>query len=56
MMVWTSINLGEQLERISAKESLGYYEMKQYKPWFHEGCAELLVQRKQALSVPNKWK
>jgi hypothetical protein len=22
---------------ISAKESLGYYELKQYKPWFDEG-------------------
>jgi hypothetical protein len=23
--------------KISAKESLGYYELKQHKPWFDEG-------------------
>jgi hypothetical protein len=34
--------------KISAKESLGYYEPKQHKPWFDEGCSKLLVQRKQA--------
>jgi hypothetical protein len=34
--------------KISAKESLGYYELKQHKPWFDEGCSELLDQRKQA--------
>jgi hypothetical protein len=34
--------------KISAKESLGYYELKKYKPWFDEGCSELLGQRKQA--------
>jgi hypothetical protein len=34
--------------KISVKESLGYYELKQYKPWFDEGCSELLDQRKQA--------
>jgi hypothetical protein len=33
---------------ISAKESLGYYELKKHKPWFNEGCATLLDQRKQA--------
>jgi alpha/beta superfamily hydrolase len=32
----------------SAKESLGYYEMQQHKPWFDEGCSKLLDQRKQA--------
>jgi hypothetical protein len=35
--------------KISAKESLGYYEPKQHKPWFDEGCSELLDQRKQAI-------
>jgi hypothetical protein len=30
--------------KISAKESLGYYELKQHKPWFNEGCSELLDQ------------
>jgi hypothetical protein len=34
--------------KISAKESLGYYELKQHKPWFDEGCSELLDQRKKA--------
>jgi hypothetical protein len=34
--------------KISAIESLGYYEPKQHKPWFDEGCSELLNQRKQA--------
>jgi hypothetical protein len=34
--------------KISAKESLGYYEPKEHKPWFNEGCSELLDQRKQA--------
>jgi hypothetical protein len=32
--------------KISAKESLGYYELKQHKPWFNEGCPKLLDQRK----------
>jgi hypothetical protein len=30
------------------KESLGYYEPKQHRPWFDERCSELLNQRKQA--------
>jgi hypothetical protein len=34
--------------KISAKESLGYYELKMHKPWFDEGCSKLLDQRKQA--------
>jgi hypothetical protein len=33
--------------KISPKESLGYYELKKHKPWFDEGCLELLDQRKQ---------
>jgi hypothetical protein len=31
--------------KISAKESLGYYELKKHKPWFDEGYS--LDQRKQ---------
>jgi hypothetical protein len=27
--------------KISAKESLGYYEVKKNKPWFDEGCSKL---------------
>jgi hypothetical protein len=34
--------------KISAKESLGYFELKKHKPWFDEGCSKLLYQRKQA--------
>jgi hypothetical protein len=34
--------------KISAKESLAYYELRKHKPWFDEGCSELLNQRKQA--------
>jgi hypothetical protein len=33
--------------KISGKENLGY-ELKKHKPWFDEGCSELLHQRKQA--------
>jgi uncharacterized protein YaaR (DUF327 family) len=33
--------------KISAKESLGYYELKKHKPWFDEGCSKLSDQRKQ---------
>jgi hypothetical protein len=33
--------------KISAKESLGYYEPKKNKSWFDEGCSKLLDQRKQ---------
>jgi hypothetical protein len=25
--------------KISAKESLGYYELKKYMPWFDEECS-----------------
>jgi hypothetical protein len=32
--------------KISAKESLGYYELKKNKPWFNKGCSKLLEQRK----------
>jgi flagellar biosynthesis/type III secretory pathway chaperone len=46
--------------KISAKESLGYYELKKHKPWIDERCSELLDQRKQAklqwLRDPNKIK
>jgi hypothetical protein len=33
--------------QISAKESLGYYELIKNKLWFDEGCSKLLYQRKQ---------
>jgi hypothetical protein len=28
--------------KISAKESLDYYELRKHKPWFDEGCSKLL--------------
>jgi hypothetical protein len=31
--------------KISAKESLDYFEFKNHKPWFDEGCSKLLDQR-----------
>jgi hypothetical protein len=34
--------------KISARESLGHFELKKHKPWFDEGCSKLLDQRKQA--------
>jgi hypothetical protein len=34
--------------KISAKESLGYYELKKHKPGINEGCSKLLDQRIQA--------
>jgi hypothetical protein len=27
--------------KISAKESLGYFELKKHKSWFDEGCSKL---------------
>jgi hypothetical protein len=33
--------------KFSAKESVGYFELKKHKPWFDEGCSTLLDQRKQ---------
>jgi hypothetical protein len=33
---------------MSTKESLGYFELKKRKPWFDEGCSELLDQKKEA--------
>jgi hypothetical protein len=31
---------------ISAKESIGYYDLKKHKPWFDKGYSEILDQRK----------
>jgi len=43
--VWESIT--ENI-KTSATQSLGYYELKQHKPWFDEECSKLLGRRKQA--------
>jgi hypothetical protein len=34
--------------KISAKESLGYCELKKHKPWLDEACSKLADQRKRA--------
>jgi hypothetical protein len=34
--------------KMSAKESVGYYKLKQHEPWFDKGYSQLLDQRKQA--------
>jgi hypothetical protein len=34
--------------KISAKESLGYFELEKHKSWFDEGYSKLLDRRKQA--------
>jgi hypothetical protein len=34
--------------KISAKESLGYFELEKHKPWFDEGYSKLLDQSNQA--------
>jgi hypothetical protein len=48
----------KQNTEISAKDSLGPYDMKQHKPWFDEECLRFLYQRKQAkiqwLQNPNQ--
>jgi hypothetical protein len=31
---------------ISARQGLGYFELKKHKPWFDKGCSKLLDQRK----------
>jgi hypothetical protein len=33
--------------KISVKESLGYFELKDHKKWFDEGCSKLLDEKKQ---------
>jgi hypothetical protein len=43
--VWETIR--ENI-KISAKESLDYFELKKHKPWFDRRCSELVDQRKQA--------
>jgi hypothetical protein len=43
--------------KISAKESLGYFELRKHEPWIDEGCSKSVYQRKQAkllwLQNPN---
>jgi hypothetical protein len=39
--------------KISAKESLSYFEIKKKKPWFDKDYSKLLDQRKQATVATN---
>jgi hypothetical protein len=49
MMMWTSIGLGNVLERIlKVSTANSYYELEQHKPWFADECSKLLHQNKQA--------
>jgi hypothetical protein len=43
-------DVGTNRENMKASDtlSLGYYEMKQHKPWSDEECSKLLDQRNQA--------
>jgi hypothetical protein len=40
--------------KISAKESLDYYEMKKHKPWFNNECSKL--QNGKVLIFGNNYK
>jgi hypothetical protein len=41
-------NVSEDIMKASVTEILGYYELKQHKPWFVEKSSNLKDQRKQA--------
>jgi hypothetical protein len=42
---WESIT---ETMKVLATQSVGYYKLKQHKPWSDEECSKLLHQRKQA--------
>jgi hypothetical protein len=39
----TSWETVKDIIKVSVKESLGYYELKQHKLWFDKGCSELQI-------------
>jgi hypothetical protein len=47
--------------KLSAKESLGYYELKKHKPWLDEGCLKIIRPKETSQTVvvtgskQNKW-
>jgi hypothetical protein len=43
-----ALEMMRQIIKISAEDSLSYYELEQHRPWFDEGCSKLLDQRKQS--------
>jgi hypothetical protein len=49
ILIWLGQTIRENI-KISAQESLHYYELKKHKPWFDEECSKLLDHRKQAKS------
>jgi hypothetical protein len=46
--MWTSAGLARMIQniKISAKDSLGYHELNQHKPWLDKECSKFLDQRK----------
>jgi hypothetical protein len=58
------INRAEETVRenikISAKQIIGYYELKKHKPWFDERCSNLRSKEPSQIAVvtaakKNKW-
>jgi hypothetical protein len=43
-----SENIIREKIKLSAKDNLGYYELKQHKIRFHQECSKFLDQRRQA--------
>jgi hypothetical protein len=47
--IWTQeVDINRENIKISAKVSLGYFELTKHKTWFSGGCSKLADQRKQA--------
>jgi hypothetical protein len=47
--MWILIELGKLLwYQNFSRKNLGYYELKNHKPWFDDGLSKQLDQRKQA--------
>jgi hypothetical protein len=44
--IYSAQEMIRSIIKVSAKESLGFYELKKHKPWFDKGCSELLDERK----------
>jgi hypothetical protein len=48
--IWTQVEISSAWEiireniKMSAKESLGYCELKKHKPWFGQTCSILVAQ------------
>jgi hypothetical protein len=59
----TEVDVNRENIKISAKDSLAYYEFKKHKPWFNEGCSKVLIIRPKDTrqiavvtgSKQNKW-